>query len=133
MRIDDVVNVVLIDIGVPDTFRLDDQHRTFFAAIQTAGLINTYFTVAIHVQCFEAFLCVFLNAGRAAIMTARPSVLTLVEADEHMILVVGFVSHEMAVMRGRGESSQRQASYTDGPQAKRHGGQREGLCDGCCA
>jgi len=133
MRINDVIDVMLVDIGVPDTLRVDHQYRAFFTAIQTTGLVDAYFAVAIHVQRFEAFLCVFLDAGRATIMASRASILALVDADEYVMLVVGLVSHEMAVMRWRGESSQRQASYTDGPRAKRRGELRDELCDGCDA
>jgi hypothetical protein len=39
MRIDDLVDIVTIDIGVPNRVGIDDEHRAFVAAIEAAGLV----------------------------------------------------------------------------------------------
>ena len=43
VAVDDLVDVVHIDIRVPDTVGVDDDAGTFLTAVQAAGLINSNF------------------------------------------------------------------------------------------
>src|SRR5512139_473573 len=40
VRLDDLVDVALIDIGVPDRLRLNRHHRTVVAAVHAAGRVD---------------------------------------------------------------------------------------------
>jgi hypothetical protein len=86
---------VLVDKGVPNTFRINHHYRALFAAIKTARFIHAYFAMAVHVERFESLFCIFLYACRTAIMTAGTAVLALINADKYMVLIVGLLTHDV--------------------------------------
>jgi hypothetical protein len=45
MRFDDFIDIVLIDKGVPNAFRVDHDAGAFFAAIQAAGVVDAHFAL----------------------------------------------------------------------------------------
>jgi hypothetical protein len=54
MAVDDLVDVVLIDIGVPDAFGIDDDARTFLASIKTSRLVDSNLAFAVQIERFNA-------------------------------------------------------------------------------
>ncbi len=87
MRIDDLVDIMFVDIGVPDRFGVDHHHRTFLTAIQATGLVYAHFALAVHIERLDATLGVFLSALGAAFSAACPTIIAHVGTDEHMVLV----------------------------------------------
>jgi hypothetical protein len=59
MGFDDLVNVVLIHIGVPNRFWINHHDWTACAAIQAAGLIDTNAAMAMDTQLFNAGFAMF--------------------------------------------------------------------------
>ena len=82
MLFDNFIDVVLIDIGVPDPFRVDHQHRTEFAAIEATGLIDAGLTRAIEVKFPNALFGIFLNGTSTAITAAGAAIVALVQTEK---------------------------------------------------
>ncbi len=55
VRLDDLINVRFVDVGVPGTFRINDAHRPFFAAVQTAGLVDADLAFTGKAQFLDSF------------------------------------------------------------------------------
>src|SRR3569623_849531 len=86
--LEDFVDVGFVLIGIPDAFRVHDQQRALVAAVETTGAVDTAPAFAIEMGVLDLFLQVvahLLAAGRAAAFCA---VVTLVGAEENMVLVV---------------------------------------------
>ena len=63
MRVDDLVDVVEVDVGVPDRFRINDDAPALVAAIQAAGLVDAHFAGAAQAERLDAFLRVLLHSA----------------------------------------------------------------------
>ena len=88
MRVDDLVDVVEVDVGVPDRFRINDDSWTLVAAIQAAGFVNAHLAGAAQAERLDAFLGVLLHIGGVMTPAAGGALFTLVQAEEHVMLVV---------------------------------------------
>lgn len=84
----DLVNVVLIDIPVPDAFRVDHQNRTLVATVQTARAIDTDRSTAVFFQGFNFFFCVRLDLSRPAAATADGTFVTFVDTEKYVFLKI---------------------------------------------
>jgi hypothetical protein len=87
--IDDFVNILLIDIAVPDVVGIDHYDRTFTAAIQTPGSIDTDFAGTGDTQFLAALFRVIAHCLGIEALTAGGTVGAQVNAEEDMISVVG--------------------------------------------
>ena len=96
MLIDDLIDIVRIDIGVPGTFGVNDKHRPFFAAVEAAGFIDTDSALACEAEFLDAALRMFLRCSRARVITAWAAFVALVQAKEHVLFVLGLVAHVCA-------------------------------------
>ena len=47
MLINDLIDVVFIDIGIPGFIGINNDHRTFVTAIKATGIIDTDFLFAV--------------------------------------------------------------------------------------
>lgn len=67
MLLDDLIDVLAIDIAVPDPFRIDHHYRALIAAIQASSAVDANLSGPIFFQRFDALFGVRLNIGRAAL------------------------------------------------------------------
>src|SRR5690606_28090763 len=90
VRVDDFVYVALIEVGVPDSLRIDDEHRAFLAAIQASRLVDANLAGACQPELLDTLLGVFLHGLGIAIGATRPvgPGLTLVQTEKYMMTVV---------------------------------------------
>ena len=93
VRLDDLVDVGLIDIAVPDAFRVHHRHRARSAAVQAAGLVDAHLAGAGQALGLDALLAVVERRLRAVVGAAGFAIGALVQSKENVTLVV---------MRGRG-------------------------------
>src|SRR5262249_52012243 len=70
MPIDDLVDVVPVDIGVPDRVRVNDDDRAFLAAVETTGLVDAHLAFAGQSERLHALFCILLHFERTRIRTA---------------------------------------------------------------
>src|SRR5690606_18127172 len=90
MRVDDVIDIALVDIGVPDAFRVDDHDRPFLAAVQAAGLVDAHLACSRESQLLDALLRIFLHGlciavgATGAIGPGR----ALVQTEKYVVTVV---------------------------------------------
>ena len=78
----------MIDIRVPDGFRIHDHDRTFFAAIETSGLVDTDFALAGESERLDAFLCVLLHRERTRCRAAALRGVALIAAEKDVAPVI---------------------------------------------
>src|SRR5689334_14751623 len=88
MAVDDLVDVAAIDVGVPDRFGIDDQHRSFLAAIEAARLVDAHLAGTGETQRLDALLGVLLHLERAGVGAALLGSLALVAAEEDVTPVI---------------------------------------------
>lgn len=88
MLIDDFINVVFIDIGIPCFIRVNDDNRPFIAAIKATCIIDTDFFLAAQFQGFNTLLGIVAQLLSAEIVTAFGTALTLIGAEKNMILII---------------------------------------------
>jgi hypothetical protein len=88
MALDDLVNVVCIDVRVPNAFGINDDTRTFLAAIQAPGLIDSNLSAAVQIQRFNARLGVLLHLLGVMVGATRRTVSALVQTEENVTLVI---------------------------------------------
>src|SRR5262245_18961623 len=67
--LDDLVDVGLVDIGVPDRVRVDDDAGTLLAAIEAARLVDAHLAFTGHAERLDAALGVVAH-GRGALVVA---------------------------------------------------------------
>jgi hypothetical protein len=93
MDINDFIDVLRIDIGVPGAFRIDHQHRAFFTPVEAAGLVDSDFALTTQTQLLDAAFGVFLGWLRAAVGATGTRVVALVQAKKYVMLIIRLVSH----------------------------------------
>jgi hypothetical protein len=82
MNIDDFIDVMVVDVGVPGALRVNYEDRTFFATIQTAGLIDADLAAAAEAQFLDARFQVLLRRVRTFIGATCAAVGALIHANE---------------------------------------------------
>jgi hypothetical protein len=82
------VDVVLVDIGVPNGLRVYHQDRTFVATVQTAGIIDPDLALAGELERLDLILGIGAHLTGAMIVAANFARLALVDAEENVSLVV---------------------------------------------
>lgn len=92
MRFDDLVDVGLGDVSVPDGFRIDDDVRPVLALIQASGLVgaDAAFESALGQLLLEEFLQ--LGFGRGIAASARIACRALVPANEDVMFEFRHIS-----------------------------------------
>src|SRR5690349_18408782 len=86
--VDDLVDVVLVHVGVPDLLGIDDDDRPFLAAVEAARLVDADHALAVELELLDALLGVFLHRLGAMAGAAVLGRIALVEAKEDVVLVV---------------------------------------------
>jgi hypothetical protein len=85
----DFVNIFLIYVGIPDSFRINDQHRPFVTAIQATRRVYAYATHTTDPQLLASLFGVLAQPPGIKPLTARAAILAEVGTEEQMVLIVG--------------------------------------------
>ena len=88
VRVDDLVDVVLVDVGVPDRFGVDHGHRAAGAAVQAAGLVDAHAARPGQALALDARLAVVEARLRSMLRAGVLAVVALVQAEEDVPLVI---------------------------------------------
>jgi len=86
MRVNDLVDVVLVDKGVPDRFGVNNTHRASIASIEASGLINPDLAGSRKPERFDPRFGVLPHWFAAAIGTAGATIIALIQAKKHVAL-----------------------------------------------
>ena len=84
----DFVDIVLVDVGVPDVVRIDDHHRAFGTTVHATRQINAHPAFAAQVQLLDAILGVAANTLRVMLVAALASVVALIDTEKYVMLVI---------------------------------------------
>lgn len=88
MFVDDFLDVLPVDVGVPYTLGIDDQHRPLFATIHAAGAVDADLPGARQTQSLDTRLGIIPQVLCPMALTAGTITLPLVRAEKHMITVI---------------------------------------------
>jgi len=83
---DDLLDIASVDVAVPDGFGIDDDYRTVFTLVETAGFVGanmvleTRFLNGVFERCFELLTSLRKAAGTGG------GFVTLVRADEDVVV-----------------------------------------------
>src|SRR5687768_12764375 len=91
MAVDDLVNVVCIDVRVPNAFGINDNTRTFLAPIKAPGLVDSDLSGALQIERLNARFCVLLHLLCIMVGATRRTVFALVQTEENVTLVIAHV------------------------------------------
>jgi hypothetical protein len=86
--VNDFVNIVLIDIGIPNAFRVYDEGRSFIAAIETAGLIDPDASLPGNLELLDARFCIVAYCLRAMVVAARAAIVALIATEKNMMFKI---------------------------------------------
>ncbi len=70
MAVDDLVQIVPIDVGVPDVVRIDHDDRAGFATPHAAGLVDPDLPVTVYAKRLQALLDVVARLVGAVVLAA---------------------------------------------------------------
>src|SRR5690606_35066783 len=90
MGVDDLIDVALVEIGVPDAFRVHDKYRAFLATVQAPSLVDANLAGTCQAQFLDALFGMLLHRLRiaaGAAGTVCPG-FALVQTEKHMMTVV---------------------------------------------
>src|SRR2546423_3974056 len=87
--LDDLVDVGVVEVRVPDAFRIDHDARPLLAAIEAAGLVDADLAFAGETELLDAALGVIADLARPLVVAADAAVVALVAAEEDMLCVIG--------------------------------------------
>lgn len=87
--LDYLIEVLFINIGVPDAFRVDDDYRTLFATVETACLVYANPVLACKAHRLDLAFHIFTHLGRTTIGTTGLATLSLIDTEKDMIPVIG--------------------------------------------
>src|SRR3990170_5000308 len=84
--LDDLVDVGLVDVGVPDRVRVHHDARSFLAAVEAAGLVDPHLAFAGEAELLDAAFRVGAQLRGALGVTGRPiAAVALVAAEKHVL------------------------------------------------
>src|SRR5439155_2460416 len=103
VRVDDFVDVVAVDVGVPDLFRIDDDDGPLLTTIEAARLVDAHHPLAVEAELLDPLLGIRLHFGRAARGAACLGRVALVAAEKDMVFVIAHVKRrsEPQIIRER--------------------------------
>jgi len=94
---DDLIQIIIINIGVPRLFGVNHHHRTLLATVQTTGVIDAYLALATQAELFAALFYVIAGFLCAALITGLALATSQVGTEKHMVLVIG---HTLSPLNG---------------------------------
>jgi hypothetical protein len=118
MRINDFVDIVLIDKGVPDRFRVNDTDRAGITAIEASGLVDSDLAGTREAERFNPRFGVLPHRLAAPIGAARATIVALIEAKKYVALKMAHWAFPSSKTDSRNHKRLRK------PQTKTRAGQR---------
>ena len=86
--LNNLLDIFLVNVVVPDFFRIDDDDRPLRAAIHAAGLVDPHLAFSLELQLADAILGIGLRFGGTKIVAAAFALAALVAAEKNMMLEV---------------------------------------------
>jgi hypothetical protein len=93
MRFDDFIDVVIVDIGVPNRLGIHHQHRAAGTPVQATSLVDTHAIDAIDAELFDLGFAMFPSGLRLVIRATRFFIFPLVEAKKYVVFEVALGCH----------------------------------------
>src|SRR4029078_5749733 len=87
MLLDDLVDIVLVHVGVPDLLGIDHDHRSLLATIQATRLIDAHLALAGELEGLDLRFCIVEHRLCIVVPTTGVAVFALIEAEKYMMLV----------------------------------------------
>ena len=88
MAVDNLVDVMCVDVGVPNTFWINDDARTFVTPVKAAGFIDADVSFAVQIKCLDPRFRMLLHAGGVVPAAARSAIFALVKTEKDVTLVI---------------------------------------------
>src|SRR3989344_3813585 len=88
MFVNNLVNVVMVNVGVPRTLRINHDYRPFLAAIEATGAVHADTALSMQPQRFDPLLGVIAHALGIVVRAAGGTVVPTVHTKKHMVTVV---------------------------------------------
>ena len=89
MLLDNFIEILLIHIGIPGFFRVNDYNGAFVAAAEAAGAVDSYLAFAVDTQFFTAVFYIFAHLPGIKSLAAGGAVFAVVGAKEYVSGVIG--------------------------------------------
>jgi hypothetical protein len=86
--LNDFLNVLLVDIGVPHCFRIDDEHRASVATIKATGLIDPHLAFPFEFELANTIFGVGLQLAGAQRVATGFTRCPLIAAEKHVMLEI---------------------------------------------
>jgi len=86
--LEDFVDIFPVNVGVPDTFGVNDDDRPFVTAIKTSRCVDSYTPLARKAQRLAALLGVITHGLRFKALAAGTAICALVDAEKNVITVI---------------------------------------------
>lgn len=96
MLVDDFINIILVDKGVPGLVRVNHDNRAEVAAVQAACRVDTYLARTHQPKRLAAFFHIVAHCLRIVLGTALAAVFALVGAEEYVVFIMGHTLLEIA-------------------------------------
>ena len=90
MLLNDFVEILVIDVGVPGLFGVNHHHRPLLTTIQTTGVINAYLALTANAELFATLFYIIARRLRTTLLTRLPLAIAQVGTEKHMVLVILF-------------------------------------------
>ena len=87
--LDNLVDVLLVNIAVPDRLGVHDHDGTLGTTIQTSRGVDAHLSLSRQAKLFTALLGVVTHRLCAKALTALAAIFTQVRAEENMVFEVG--------------------------------------------
>ena len=88
MRLQDLVQILLIHIGIPGIFGINGYHRTQLTAVETAGGINTHLALTGQACLLDLLFEVIAHGLGVVVGTAGAAIGAHIGTEEDVILVI---------------------------------------------
>ena len=89
MLFNNLIDIFLIYIGIPDRFRVNSDHRAIRTAVQTASSINPYPALAGETQLPATLLGIIAQPLRTKALTTFTAISPQICTKKDMVLVIG--------------------------------------------
>jgi hypothetical protein len=90
----DLIEVLLVQVGVPNTFRIDHDHRSLATPVQATGAIDTHPALARQAQGLDPIFDIGAQLRGAALLTALAAIVPFIGAEKYMVAVIHIFSYE---------------------------------------
>jgi len=87
--IDDLVQILLIKVGIPDGLRVHDQHRTFFTTVQATGRIDADTARTGNTEFLAALLDIIAHGPGIKTLAACTAIRALVSTKKDVVSIIG--------------------------------------------